>query len=67
MGQGPAPGPSMGETAKEGLEIMCICLCASVWNDALVLLPCCVSVVGVVQQGVPIKYILNCINHLYNV
>lgn len=41
MGQGPAPGPSMGETAKEGLEIKCVCICASVWNDALIY--CCAA------------------------
>lgn len=35
MGQGPAPGPSMGETAKEGLEVMCVCVCASVRNGVL--------------------------------
>lgn len=67
MGQGPAPGPGMGETAKEGLEIMCICLCASVWNDALSYFHAVSRIVGVVQQRVLIKYILHCINHVYNV
>lgn len=49
MGQGSAPGPSMGETAEEGLEIMCICLCASVWNDALSYCHALSGIVGVVQ------------------
>lgn len=52
MGQGPAPGPSMGETAKEGLEIKS---CVSVYVHLCGVMASHVAMLHLELQGCAVR------------